>query len=133
VKLMHNLLKKQGFALDVLVMDKLRSYGGKVRNEIVGSPRAGLAQEQSSREFASADTEARVQGAAQIARISPALPFSSRRCSQHIERPASSHISPHAPRPQRRSVPDVANCYRSLNLSWAFQTPRRTSALPTHH
>jgi hypothetical protein len=27
----------------------------------------------------------------------------------------------------------VANCYRSLNLSWAFQTPRRTSALPTHH
>jgi transposase-like protein len=27
VKLMHKLLKKQGFAPDVLVTDKLRSYG----------------------------------------------------------------------------------------------------------
>ena len=41
VKLMRNLLKKQGFALDVLVTDKLRSTrrGGV---EFVGSSRAGL-------------------------------------------------------------------------------------------
>ena len=44
---------------------------GKVRNGIVGSPRAGLAQEQSGREFASTDTTARAQDTAlQIARIS---------------------------------------------------------------
>ena len=44
---------------------------GKVRNGIVGSPRAGLAQEQSGREFASTDTTAAAQDTAlQIARIS---------------------------------------------------------------
>ena len=42
VKLMRKLLKKQGFAPDVLVTDRLRSYGAaKVRNRLVGSPRAG--------------------------------------------------------------------------------------------
>ena len=44
-KLMRKLLKKQGFAPDVLVTDKLRR--GKVQDRIVGAPRAGLAQEQS--------------------------------------------------------------------------------------
>ena len=39
VKLMRKLLKKQGFAPDVLVTDKLRSYGAaKVRDRIVGAP-----------------------------------------------------------------------------------------------
>ncbi len=97
VRLMRNLLKKQGFAPDVLVTDKLRSYGaGKVRNEIVGSPRARFAQEQSGREFAPAETEARAQDAAiQIARIRPTLSVDSRRHSQHIQRPAPSHIPPH--------------------------------------
>jgi putative transposase len=43
VKLMRKLLKKQGFVPDMLVTDKLRSYGhGGVG---IGSPRAGLAQE----------------------------------------------------------------------------------------
>ena len=48
VKLMRKLLKKQGFAPDLLVTDRLRSYGGKIRNRVVGAPRAGLAPEQSS-------------------------------------------------------------------------------------
>ena len=79
-KLMRNLLKRQGFAPDVLVTDKLRSYGGKVRDRIVGAPLAGIASEQSGRELASADTTARAQDAAfQIARISPALPVHSSR------------------------------------------------------
>ena len=48
VKLMRKLLKKQGFAPDVLVTDKLRSYGAaKSEVGIVGSSRAGLAREQS--------------------------------------------------------------------------------------
>ena len=37
VKLMRKLLKKQGFAPEVLVTDKLHS-GGKIGNEIVRSP-----------------------------------------------------------------------------------------------
>ena len=49
MKLMRKLLKKQGFAPDVLVTDKLRSY--KVRNGIVGSARARVAEEQSGREL----------------------------------------------------------------------------------
>src|SRR5580704_10495494 len=50
VKLMRKLLKKQGFALDVLVTDQAALLRrGKGRNRLVGSPRAGLAQEQSGR------------------------------------------------------------------------------------
>ena len=86
VKLMRKLIKKQGFALDVLVTDKLRSYGAaKGGVGIVGSPRPGLTREQSGwREFASADTTGRAQDAAfQIARISPTLLVHSRRRPKH--------------------------------------------------
>ena len=63
VKLMRKLLRKQGFAPDVLVTDKLRSYWrGKVPNGIVGLP-SRVARKQSGREFASADTTARAQDA----------------------------------------------------------------------
>jgi transposase-like protein len=60
VKLMRKLIKKQGFAPDALVTDKLRSYGA-ARSEMGLSAcrRAGVAQEQSGREFASTDTTAR--------------------------------------------------------------------------
>jgi transposase-like protein len=46
-KLMRKLLKKQGFAPDVIVTDKLRSYGAAKAELGSCSPRAGLAQEQS--------------------------------------------------------------------------------------
>jgi hypothetical protein len=86
-ELMRKLLKKQGFAPDVLVTDKLRSYG-----------------------VAPADTTARAQDAAfQIARISSTLLVHSRRRPKHFQRPAPSHIPPHAPRLPRRSFPDVAS------------------------
>jgi transposase-like protein len=60
VKLTRKLLEKQGFALAVLVTDKLPSYSA-ARSEIgfVAAPRAGVAQEQSGQEFASTDTTAR--------------------------------------------------------------------------
>jgi transposase-like protein len=48
VKLMRKLLKKQGFAPEVLVTDKLGSYGA-AKAEIGLSARAGPAQEQSGR------------------------------------------------------------------------------------
>jgi transposase len=60
VKLLRKLLKKTGLcprgAGDRQAALLRR---GKVRNRIVGSPRAGLAQEQSGREFASADPATR--------------------------------------------------------------------------
>src|SRR6202041_2854821 len=67
---------------------------GKGRNRLVGSPRAGLAQEQSGREFASTDSTTRAEDAAfQIARISPTILICSRRRPKHIQRPTPSHIS----------------------------------------
>ena len=124
VKLMRKLLKKQGFAPDVLVTDKLRSYGA-AKSEIGLSARhdQGLRTEQSGREFASTDTTARAQDAAvQIARISPTLLVRSRRRPKHFQRPAPSHIPPHAPRPPRGSLPYVASRHRGLNPNWAFQS-----------
>src|SRR6202041_1100798 len=51
-KLMRKLLKKQGFAPETLVTDKLRSYGAAKTQ--LGAPRARPAEEQPGREFASA-------------------------------------------------------------------------------
>jgi putative transposase len=81
VKLMRKLLKNQGFAPDVLVTDRLRSYGAaKAEIGLSARPRAGLAQEQSGREFASTDSTTRAEDAAfQIARISPTILICSRR------------------------------------------------------
>ena len=60
MKLMRKLLKKQGFAPDVLVTDKLRSYGA-AKSEIGLSARheQGLTPEQSGREFASTGSPTR--------------------------------------------------------------------------
>jgi hypothetical protein len=79
----------------------------------------------------SADTTARAQDAAvQIARISPALPVPSCRRSQHVQRPASSHIPPHASRPKRRSVPDVASRHRGLrSAGLPNPAPRRSKLM----
>ena len=100
VKLMRKLLKKQGFAPDVIVTESCAPTARQRRRWIVYSPRAGLAQEQPGRKIASADVTARAQDAAlQNARISPAFPVDSRRHFQHLQRPAPSHIPPHTPRP----------------------------------
>jgi len=123
VKLMRKLLKRQGFAPEVLVTDRLRSYGA-AKAEIGLSARheQGLRQEQSGGEFASADATARAQDAAlQITRISPALPVHSRRCPKHFQRPAPSHIPPRAPSPPRRSVPDGASRHRGVSQNWDLQ------------
>ena len=123
---MRKLLKKQGFAPEVLVTDKLRSYGA-AKSEIGLSARhdQGLGANNRAENSQSADTTARAQVAAfQIARIRLALLVHSRRRPKHFQRPALSHIPPHAPRLPRRSFPDVASCYRSLNLSWDFQSSR---------
>jgi hypothetical protein len=64
------------------------------------------------------NTTARAQEAAfQIARISPALLVHSRRRPQHIQRPAPSHIPPHAPSLPRGSLRYVASCHRGMILN----------------
>ena len=116
VKLMRKLLKKQGFAPDVLVTDKLRSYGA-AKAELGLSARHEQGLRKNNRaEFASTDTTAGTENATlQIARISPALPVDLRRCPKHFQRPTPSHLPLRAPRPPRRSVPDVASCDSSMS------------------
>jgi hypothetical protein len=58
-ELMPKLLKKQGFAPDVLVTDKLRSYGAAKAEIGLSTRHEQGTQEQSGREFASTDTTAR--------------------------------------------------------------------------
>ncbi len=116
---MRKLLKKRGFAPDVLVTDRVRSYGA-AKAEIGLSARhePGLAQEQSGREFASTDSTPRAEDAAfQIARISPTIPVCSRRHPKHVQRPTPSHIPRHAPRSQRRSIAGMGSGYRCLIIS----------------
>jgi transposase-like protein len=119
VKLMRTLLNKQGFAPDVLVTDKLRSYGAaKVEIGLSARHERGLRKNNRAGEFASTDTTTRAQDAAfQIARISPTVLVCSRRRPKHIQRPTPSHIPPHASCSKRRSIPDVASRHRGLNLS----------------
>ena len=118
VKLMRRRRKKQGFAPDVLVTDKLRSYGA-AKAAIGLSARHDQGLRANNRaENSPADTTSRAQDAAfQIARISSTLLVCSRRRPKHVQRPTPSHIPPHAPRLPRRSVPDVASRHRGLNLN----------------
>src|ERR1700722_5967004 len=128
VKLMRKLLKKQGFPPAVLVTDKLRSYGA-ARSEIGLSARHEQGLRKNNRAENSHQPTRRRERKMQrfqIARINPALPVRSRRRSQHVQRPASSHIPPHASRPTRRSVPDVASRHRGLR----FNGPSKPRAAP---
>src|ERR1700733_3343211 len=126
VKLMRKLLKKQGFAPDVLVTDRLRSYRA-AKSEIGLSARhdQGLrAKKPGEKSQQTTRRRERKMKRFKTARIRPALPFPSCRRSQHVQRPASSHIPPHASRPPRRSVPDVASRHRGLR-SAGLPIPRR--------
>jgi putative transposase len=112
VKLMRKLLKKQGFAPAVLVTDKLRSYGA-ARSEIGLSARHEQGLRKNNRAENSHQPTRRRERKMQRFK-SPALPVRSRRRSQQVQRPASSHIPPHASRPKRRSVPDVASRHHGV-------------------
>jgi hypothetical protein len=127
VKLMRKLLEKQAFSRGAGDRQVALLRRGKVRHEIVGLPRAGVAQEQSSREFTSADATTRMENAAfQIARISPTILVRSRPCPKHVRRLAPSHFPRHAPHLSRRSVPDVASRHRGLSSNCAFSNLRPT-------
>ena len=118
MKLMRKLLKKQGFAPEVLVTDKLRSYGA-AKSESV----CRLAHEQWGREFTSTGSPTRAQdAAAQIARISPTLLVRLRCRPQNFQRPTPSNIPPHAPDPPNGSFPDVVSRRCGLSPNRAFQS-----------
>src|SRR5271157_5814082 len=71
-------------------------------------------EEQSSREFASADAAAGAQDAAvQEPGFSPEISFHTRRRLQHLQRPTPSHFRPNAPRTSRCRDDHVAHCSRS--------------------
>ena len=123
VKLMRKLRKKQGFAPDVLVTDKLRSYGA-AKSEIGLSARhdQGLrANNRAENSHQPTRRRERKNAAFQIARISPTLLVHSRRRPKHFQRPAPSHVPPHTSRPPRGSLPDVASRHRGLSRNLALQ------------
>ena len=132
VKPMRKLLNKQGFAPDVLVTDKLRSYRA-AKSEIGLSARQEQGLRKNNRAENSHQPTRRRERKMQrfkIARISPALPVRSRRRSQHVQRPASSHIPPHASRPKRRSDPDVTSRHRGLrSAGLPNPAPRRSKLM----
>ena len=125
VKLMRKLLKKQGFAPDVLVTDKLRSYGAakaelglsarheqclRKNNRAENSHQATRRRERKMQRFKSPGSAQRF------------LSYSRRR-PKHFQLPAPSHIPPHAPRLPRK-LPDVASRHRGLSPNWAFKSSR---------
>ena len=119
LRLMRKLLKKQGFAPDVLVTDKLRSYGA-ARRELGLSARheQGLRKQQPGRKLAPGDPTTRAQDAAlQVAVIGAAFPLRSCRRPQHLQPPASSHLPTDAsPLPSRGDgAVATRDCRRLIN------------------
>jgi hypothetical protein len=105
VKLMRKLLKKQGFALDVLVTDKLRSYGA-VKSEIGLSARheQGLRKSNRAENSNQPTTAAGAQDAAlQIAGISPTLSIHSGRRQPRPVRTCGARAFPQTTRRRRWS------------------------------
>ena len=128
VKLMRKLLKKQGFAPDVLVTDKLCSYGA-AKSEIGFSARHDQGLRANNRAENSHQPtrrrERKMQRFKSPGSAPLAVPVRSRRRPQHIQRPAPSHLPSHASRPPRRSIPDVASRHCGVRRSGPSK-PRAT-------
>jgi IS1 family transposase len=120
VKLLRKLLKKQGSAPDVLVTDKLRSYGAVRQKLDCRLTTSGAC----ARTIGLRIGISRHGGASARCSVSSppgsALLVHSRRRPQHLQRSAPSHIPPHAPSPPGRSVPDVAGGHRGLSSNRGF-------------
>ena len=117
VKLMRKLLKKQGFAPDMLVTDKLRSYGAAMA-ELGLSARheQGLRKNNRARIRINRhdDASVRCSGSNRPAQLSASCPFTppftTRSTSSVISHPAARFASS-----ERRSIPDVASRHRGLS------------------
>jgi putative transposase len=119
LRLMRKLLKKQGFAPDVLVTNRLRSYSA-AKSEIGLSARHHQGLRANNRAENSHQPTRRRERKMQR--------FKSPGSAQHflsIQRPAPSHIRPHPPHPPRRGISDVASCEGSMSPGWDFRASRR--------
>ena len=110
VKLMRKLLKKHGFARDVLVTDKLRSYAAANSElRLTARHEQGLRRNNRAENSHPAGSSTRAEDAAvQIARISTTVPVRSCRRPERVQRPTPSRFPQYAPRSQTRSVSELA-------------------------
>ena len=99
LKLLRKLLKKMAFVPDKLVTDDLRSYGAAARE--LGLSRRherGRWRNNRAEKLASTDPTTGAQDAGvQECGISPTISVRPRRHLQHLQRPASPHLSEDAP------------------------------------
>ena len=116
VNLMRKLLKKQGFAPDVLVTDKLRSYG-VAKAEIGLSARHERGLRKNNRVENSHQPTRRRERKMQVSNRTDQPNDSYLFTPPSKTRSTSNAISssPHAPHPPRRSIPDVARRHRGLS------------------
>ena len=117
VRLLRKLLRKQGFTPDIIVTDRLRSYGAGLRQlGLSACHEQGQRKKQSRRELAPARETTRAQDATvQIARISATLLVLPRCSPQHFRPPATSDLAPDFPPVSGRSDEHVAGCDRCLS------------------
>ena len=111
VKLMRKLLKKHGFAPDVLVTDKLRSYAA-AKSELRLTARHEQGRGRSNRAENShlpICRRERKDAAVQIGRISATDPIRPCCSPERVQRPTPSRFPQRAPRSQRRSVSALAS------------------------
>jgi len=121
MKLMRKLLKKQGFAPDVLVTDKLRSYGA-AKSEMRLSTRHEQGLRMNNRaENSHQPVRRRERKMQRFKSTGSAQRFLSVHAAVHNTFKAPSHIPPHATRPPNGSFPDVARGYRCLRPNPSFR------------
>jgi transposase-like protein len=123
VKLMRKLLKKQGFAPEVLVTDKLRSYGA-AKSEIGLSARHDQGLRANNRaENSHQPTRRRERKMQRFKSPGSAQRFLSIHAAVqntfNVQR-----LPPHAPCVPRGSFPDVASCDSRMNSNWVVPTSR---------
>jgi hypothetical protein len=131
-KLTRRLLKRQGFAPDVLVTDRLRSYGA-AKTELGLSARHEQGLRKNNRAKNSHLPVRRRER--KIQRFKSPGPAQrslcrSRRGPEHLQHPAPSRFPQHAPRPQRRSASELAGRDRGLNTDQAFRLSFDQSQVP---
>jgi transposase-like protein len=119
VKLMCKLLKKQGFAPEVLVTDKLRSYGAaKSEMRLCARHEQGL-RKNNRAENSHLPVRRRERKMQRFKSPGSAQRFLSVRAAVqntfNFQRPTPSHIPPHASRPPRGSLSDAASHYRGMS------------------
>ena len=118
---MRKLLKKQGFAPEVLVTDKLRSYGAaKSEMRLCARHEQGL-RKNNRAENSHLPVRRRERKMQRFKSPGSAQRFLSVHAAVHNTFNVQRHLT------SRRTLrilrdEDVASCYRSLNPSWDFQS-----------